>query len=50
MFNTSETSGNALPEVSNLTNRWVCDSRARAVAIRLNPTRLVLMMAYGLNS
>jgi hypothetical protein len=24
MFNTSETSGNALPEVFNLTDRWIC--------------------------
>jgi len=28
MFNTSETSGNALPEVFNLTDRWVCDPGA----------------------
>jgi hypothetical protein len=27
MSKTSETSGNALPEVFNLTDRWVCDRR-----------------------
>ena len=31
MSKTSETSGNALPEVFNLTDRWVCDRRGRAL-------------------